>query len=259
MTDTSFALYKSLSQFMMPLGLTLLGLVLSFLLLMKGRKKSGLAILLVSLSWLWLWSTPAWSDFIRGRLESEFKYQPPSGYPDADAIVVLGGGVKGYSGMAFPAIDLNRASDRELFASQLYKAGKSRQIILSGGADPGRYGGTSASGMKIFLINLGIPARNIISDTKSRNTIENMEEVTNLMRKFRGRSILLVTSALHMKRAHWLFSRSGLKVITAPTDFEVIPFPFSPTKFVPDAESLENSSRAAREYIGLFSYWLRFR
>jgi uncharacterized SAM-binding protein YcdF (DUF218 family) len=259
MTDTSFALYKSLSQLMMPLGLTFLGLALTLFLFNLGKKKSGLTLLLVSFLWLWLWSTPAWSDFIRGRLESSYKYQIPSGYPDADAIVVLGGGVKGYSGLVFPAIDLNRASDRELFASQLYKAGKSQQIILSGGALPVRRGGTSASGMKIFLINLGIPARNIISDTKSRNTIENMEEVTKLMQKTRGRSILLVTSALHMKRAHWLFSRSGLKVIPAPTDFEVIPSSFSLAKYIPDAESLENSSRAAREYIGLWGYWLRFR
>lgn len=173
--------------------------------------------------------------------------------------MVLGGGVRGYSGQLFPAIDLNRASDREFFASQLYKEGKSGKIILSGGADPVRYGIASSQGMKIFLINLGIPARNIIAGTKSRNTIENFGEVTTLIKMSGGKSILLVTSALHMKRAHWLFSRSGLKVIPAPTDFEVIPVPLSPARLVPDAEALENSSRAAREYIGLWSYRLRFR
>jgi uncharacterized SAM-binding protein YcdF (DUF218 family) len=259
MSDTVFALYKALSQLLMPLGFSITVFTLAFFLLLRGMKKTGLSLIFLSVTWLWMWSTPAWSDFIRGRLESVFPYQPPSDYPKADAIVVLGGGVSRYSGYVFPSIDLNRASDRELFAAQLYKAGKSAQIILSGGADPVKHGMPEASGMKIFLINLGIPERDIIAGTKSRNTVENLEEVTNLIRKSQGKSILLVTSALHMKRAHWLFARSGLKVIAAPTDYEVIPSAFSLLKFIPDAEALENSSRAAREYVGLWSYKIRFR
>ncbi len=259
MSDTSFILYKAISQFMMPLGLTLTGLMLSFFLFLRGKKRMAMSLLFLSVSWLWLWSTPAWSNFIRSRLETAFPYQPPSAYPNADAIVVLGGGISGYSGHVFPPIDLNRAADRELFAAQLYKAGKSRQIILSGGADPVKQGIPSVSGMKIFLITLGIPERNIIAGATSRNTVENLEEVKNLIGKSPGKSILLVTSALHMKRAYWLFTRSGLKVIPAPTDYEVTPSAFSLLNFVPDAEALENSSRAAREFIGLWGYRLRFR
>jgi uncharacterized SAM-binding protein YcdF (DUF218 family) len=158
-----------------------------------------------------------------------------------------------------PPYDLNRASDREIFAAQLYKAGKAPVIILSGGADPVRQGAISASGMKIFLISLGIPAGKIVADASSRNTVENMEEVVLLLKQLNGKSILLVTSALHMQRAHWLFSRTGLTVITAPTDFEVIPTSFNLSRLVPDAESLENSTRAAREFIGLLYYRIRFR
>lgn len=259
MSETFFSLYKALSMFAMPLGLAISMMIAATILIVRKWQRTGILLLLTALAWLWLWSTPVWSDFIRSRLESEYRYKSPDAYPRADAIVVLGGGVRGYSGQVFPAIDLNRASDRELFASQLFKSGKSRQIILSGGADPVRKGTPSASGMKIFLINLGIPARNIISGTRSRNTIENLEEVTLLVKKMNGRSILLVTSALHMKRAHWLFNRSGLTVIPAPTDFEVIPAAFSPARLVPDAEALENSSRAAREIFGLWFYKIRFR
>ena len=243
----------------MPFGLALCVMLLALILILRNWPRTGIALLGIAIAWLWLWSTPAWSDFIRGRLESEYAYKNPDAYPGADAIVVLGGGVRGYSGHVYPVIDLNRASDRELFASQLFKAGKSRQIILSGGADPVRQGAPAASGMKIFLINLGIPARNITAGTHSRNTIENLEEVTLLVKKIHGKSILLVTSALHMKRAHWLFNRSGLTVIPAPTDFEVIPAAFSPARLVPDAEALENSSRAAREIFGLWYYRIRFR
>ena len=215
-------------------------------------------MLLISLLWLWLWSMPLWSDFIRGQLESKFTYHAANEFPVADAIVVLGGGVRGYAGPALPAIDLNRAADREFFAAQLYKSNKSKVVILSGGADPILRTGATALGMKIFLIDLGIPARAIRIDVLSRNTVENAREVTRMVKLFKGNTILLVTSALHMQRAVWLFSQSGLKVIPAPTDFEVVRIPFSLYRLLPDAEALENSSRAAREIIGLWTYRLGF-
>jgi uncharacterized SAM-binding protein YcdF (DUF218 family) len=204
--------------------------------------------------WLWGWSTPVWSDYIRNSLESAYPYQFPRSYPTADAIVVLGGGVRGYAGPQFPNIDLNRASDRELFAAQLYRAGRARKIILSGGADPIRRTGAQASAMKIFLINLGVPARDIYLGTQSRNTVENRAEVEEIVKKSGGQSILLVTSALHMKRSFWLFSRTTLKVTPAPSDFEVVPAPFTLYRLIPDAEALENSTRAAREILGLWAY-----
>lgn len=208
----------------------------------------------LSILWLWVWSTPVWSDFIRNSLEKAYPYKPPQSYPSADAIVVLGGGIRGYAGPDLPEIDLNRASDRELFASKLYHAGKSGRIILSGGADPIRRTGAQASAMKIFLINLGVPARDICLGTRSRNTVENRDEVEEIIKRSGGRSILLVTSALHMKRSVWLFSRTALQVIPAPSDFEVVPAPFSLYRLIPDAEALENSTRAAREILGLWVY-----
>ena len=259
MSDTVFVLYKAFSQFLMPLGSSLAGLIIALIARKFGYRKIALTFTLLGISWLWLWSTPAWSDFIRGRLESAWLYKKPSSYPMADAIVVLGGGVRSNTGESLPPYDLNRASDRELFAAQLFKSGKAPVIILSGGADPVRQGAISPSGMKTFLINLGIPAGKIIADASSRNTVENMEEVILLLKKTNGKSILLVTSALHMQRAHWLFSRTGLSVIPAPTDFEVIPTSFNLSRLVPDAESLENSTRAARELIGLLYYRIRFR
>ncbi|MEI7982116.1 MAG: YdcF family protein [Bacteroidota bacterium] len=258
MSSIFFLFYKSVSQFFMPLGVALLIFLLSCWFVYRRSKKPAFVLLLFSISWLWLWSTPAWSDLIRGSLESKFSYRPATEYPVADAIVVLGGGVRGYAGPHLPVIDLNRAADRELFASQLFRAGKSKVVILSGGADPLLRTGASAMGMKTFLISLGVPASYIRLDANSRNTIENLQEVTRMVKLFKGKTILLVTSALHMQRACWLFSRSGLIIIPAPADFEVVKAPFSVYRLLPDAEALENSTRAAREIIGLIYYQLTF-
>jgi uncharacterized SAM-binding protein YcdF (DUF218 family) len=257
MHEFGFTFYKTMMQFLMPLGTATVVFLASLFLIVKGkRRKTGIVLLGCSIAWLWLWSMPVWSDFVRSRLESQFSYRPVSMYPTADAIVVLGGGVRGYAGRDVPSLDLNRAADRELLASQLYRAGKSPLIILSGGADPVLRTGNSAVAMKEFLVILGVPASSIAIGTGSRNTLENMQEVRKMMKDINGDSILLVTSAMHMPRAAWLFVRTGLHVIPAPTDFETISVPFKLIRFLPDAEALENSSRAAKELIGLWFYKL---
>lgn len=258
MSGFYFLFYKSVSQVIMPLGLTIVCLLCSGLFFYFGKTKPAIFLFVFSFCWIWFWSTPVWSDFIRGRLESHFNYKSAEKYPVADAIVVLGGGVRGYAGPNLPVIDLNRASDRELFATQLFRAKRSGTIILSGGADPILRTGVSALGMKVFLIELGVPSSAIRLGPNSRNTIENVKEVVAMLKPSEGKTILLVTSALHMQRANWLFSRSGLKVIPAPADFEVVPVPFSFYRLLPDAEALENSSRAYREVIGLWAYHLGF-
>ena len=258
MSGFYFLFYKSVSQVIMPLGITLVCLLCAGLFFYFGKTKPAVFFFVFAFCWIWLWSVPVWSDFMRSRLESEFSYKPAGKYPVADAIVVLGGGVRGYAGPGLPEIDLNRASDRELFASQLYREKKSGTIILSGGADPIIRTGISALGMRLFLMNLGVPSSAIRIGPDSRNTIENVSEVVKMLGSSKGKTILLVTSALHMKRANWLFSRSGLNVIPAPTDFEVVPVPFSLYRLLPDAEALENSSRAFREIIGLWAYRFGF-
>ncbi|MEI7499068.1 MAG: YdcF family protein [Bacteroidota bacterium] len=257
MYGLDFIFYKTFLQFVMPLGVAFIGFLTALIFFFKCKsKRTGFILFMSSIAWLWLWSMPLWSDFIRNRLESQFKYRPVSTYPEADAIVVLGGGIRGYAGSAMPSLDLNGAADRELFAAQLFHAGKSHVVILSGGADPIIRTGISALAMKEFLLILGVPGASIRIGSGSRNTVENMQEVGKMMKEMKGDSILLVTSALHMPRAVWLFARSGLHVIPAPADFESIPVPFRLIRLLPDAEALGNSSRAAKELIGLWSYKL---
>jgi len=256
MSDAWFIAYKAFSLFLMPLGFTLTGWLVAVVLLSRRRRKAALILSVTMLVWLWWWSTPVWSDRIRNALESRFPYLEPSSLPEADAIVVLGGGIRGYAGEGIPELDLNRAADREFYASLIYKAQKGGRIILSGGADPVQRTGVSASAMKLFLINLGVPADSILVGTNSRNTLENRSEVAGIMDSIGGHSIILVTSALHMQRAYWLFSRTALKVYPAPTDMEVVENPFSLYRLIPDAEALENSTRAMRELLGLWAYRL---
>jgi uncharacterized SAM-binding protein YcdF (DUF218 family) len=79
--------------------------------------------------------------------------------------------------------------------------------------------------------------------------------------------ILLVTSAMHMPRSVAIFERQGFEVTPAPADFLATWGEEGRTvesgmvswllKVIPNAERLDFSTRALREYIGIFIYRLR--
>jgi uncharacterized SAM-binding protein YcdF (DUF218 family) len=323
MFGLNYLLYKALALFIMPLGSALIVLITAAVLLLFKKRKTTLVLIICLVAWLWLWSTPVWCNFLCGRLESKFTWKPAAAYPVADAIVSLGGGIRGSTGLAIasqtmtdpivskgngiqgktgpaitsqtmadtkvskgsgaqgnaglavapdtmdylmvskenrvngkpepsmPSFDLGSAADRELFAAQLYHAGKSKKIIVTAGVDPVMGTGVAALAQKEFLEMLKVPPAAILVEGRSLNTIDNAREVKRLLEPVKGKSILLVTSAMHMPRAYWLFARTGLRVIPAPTDFEVVKSPITLMLFLPDAGALDASTRAAREMIGL--------
>ena len=79
--------------------------------------------------------------------------------------------------------------------------------------------------------------------------------------QFHKKKIILVTSAFHMHRAKNIFEKENFHVIPFPVDFrskknyyaEGI---YSPFKFLPNAQSLNDSSFAIREIIGRIYYKL---
>ncbi len=260
MFGLNYFFYKALSLFIMPLGFALVLLIGALLFLLYKRRMVALFLLFFITAWMWLWSTPMWSNFLCGKLESQYPWQPAEAYPVADAIVVLGGGIRGDAGPKLPSLDLNAAADRELFASRLYHAGRSKVIVVSGGVDPISGTGLAGLAMKQFLVMLGVPAEAIRVEGRSKNTVENAIEVMRMMGLMKDKqvisdsgdvkSILLVTSAQHMPRAFSLFARTGLRIIPAPADFEVVTAPFSLNLLLPDAEALGSSSSAWKEFVG---------
>ena len=71
-------------------------------------------------------------------------------------------------------------------------------------------------------------------------------------------SVILVTSAFHMRRARLLFARAGLRVIPYPVDFQVSEGGiFTILDLLPAAESLEQTETALREFYGYLYYILR--
>ena len=109
--------------------------------------------------------------------------------------------------------------------------------------------------VKRFLVDLGIPAKKIITENKSRDTFENAEFTHDICTRKGYERPILVTSAYHLKRATMAFKRIGLKVLPFPAGFRSWPGKtygwqaYLPGNFI-------TASIAVKEYLGLIFFFL---
>ncbi len=229
-----------------PLGTALLLLLLAMG--VRGRLRTLLVVF--AFGWLWIWATPLASDALRATLEDRSGPREVAQIGAADAIVVLGGGMAAAKPPRRPYPDLNSASDRVWHAARLYHAGKAPHILLSGGAWRAE-DAPEAPAMREFLAVLRVPPSAVLLESGSRDTEANAAQSRDLLAARGWRRVILVTSALHMQRARRTFEKTGVAVIPAPTDFEVVDEPFDLLRVLPNTSSLDGSARAFKEWVGL--------
>ncbi|MHA7816762.1 MAG: YdcF family protein [Pseudohaliea sp.] len=231
-----------------PLGTSLaLAAVALLLAAARRRRLAGLAGVL-AFAWLFTWSLAPVSHALRGMLEDDYPYRAPLDAPRAPVAVVLGGGIDPPGTRHGPA-NLNAAADRVLYAAELYHAGRVARLLLSGGASPGLSARSEAAVTRELLLALAVPADAILLEEESRNTRQNAAFTARLLRERGIDRILLVTSALHMRRALARFEAQGLDVIPAATDHEARDR-FTAVDWLPDAEALDGAGRALKEIAG---------
>jgi len=231
-----------------PLGLSLLLGAAGLLLMVLQRRR--LAAVLVGLGWLWLlvWSLPAASAALRMALESDYPIVAVAALPQAPAIVVLGGAIKPPDRRQ-PLPMLGDSSDRVWHAARLYHAGKAPLLLLSGGSDPAVNNLSEARAMQWFLRDLGVPSQALLLEEDSRTTQENAAFSAAILKRRGIDRVLLVTSALHMRRALAHFEAQGIKVVPAATDYET-GLASDGQRWLPDAGALDVSGRSMKEWVG---------
>jgi uncharacterized SAM-binding protein YcdF (DUF218 family) len=206
--------------------------------------------MLLSVGWLYLCSTSLFANYLTGSLERDFVPRAMSVIDRADAIVLLGGGMRGDTHMGTLA-DLNQRADRLVHAVALFKAGKAPVIVLTGGGVDGAR--TEAEQMKDLLGVMGVSGEHLLLEVESRNTHDNAVYTAQLLKARGMNRILLVTSAYHMRRSLALFEAQGLDVIPAPTDFQQLVTPQVLPPWLPAVSNLYQSTDALHEMVG---YWV---
>jgi uncharacterized SAM-binding protein YcdF (DUF218 family) len=154
------------------------------------------------------------------------------------------------------SIDLSDAADRVLHAARLYRAGKAPVVLVTGGAIPWLGSDIPEAGSMVALLEeWGVPGAAIIAEAASRNTYENAVFSKPLLSEYGLRRVLLVTSALHMRRALATFRTAGIDAVPAATDYTVTYRDWRTViDFLPDARALSHTTDAIREYVGYVYY-----
>lgn len=123
----------------------------------------------------------------------------------ADVIVVLAG----------------EKTERVQYGVKLFKDGWARKdrVVMAGGPLVWKY--SWATLMKEQAVSLGIPANVIVLEEKSTTTEEDAKFTKEILLKRGDKSLILVTSPYHSKRASMIFERimgKDIRVINAPVE-----------------------------------------
>lgn len=244
-----FIVSKVLLNLLLPPASLLLLMLTGFILLRRYRNTGRLLIaagfvLLYSLS-----LNPVADRLIRS-LEASYP-RLPDGPVKADAIVVLSGGARDLSWLPAGPEPSESSLERLVGAVQLARKHRLPLVITGGSGEPMPGAVREADAMADAAIRLGFPAENIVIENRSRNTWENAEAVRKLLPE---RTIILVTSAFHMRRSIGMFKKQGFSVLPAPAGYRSQTRHGSFTDYLPQASALATSSTAIAEYLSLSWY-----
>ncbi|MBS1935985.1 MAG: YdcF family protein, partial [Bacteroidetes bacterium] len=141
--------------------------------------------------------------------------------------------------------------------AKLYHQGTIKKIIVSGGSgslDQSRP--KEASFVRDEFIKQGIPASDVFFENQSRNTFENAQNCKKLLDSLNIQgAVVLVTSAMHVRRASLIFKTTKRDIIPYPGNYEEINMKFSWDEYIiPDIETIIHWQKFLKEIVGLLMY-----
>jgi uncharacterized SAM-binding protein YcdF (DUF218 family) len=221
--------------------------------------RAGLQCLLASILLLAICGFSPLGNALMLPLEERFpRWDSARGAPDG--IVVLGGAFDTVVALARGEVSLNEAAERMTSAVELARKYPDARIVFSGGSGQLVYAGSAEAELAARLFeNLGIPARRLITEDRSRDTDENAKFSKAIADPKPGERWLLVTSAHHMPRAIGAFRRVGFEVEAFPVDWRTRGSEDLARPFRAASDGLKRTDTAAHEWIGLLVYWLSGR
>lgn len=172
--------------------------------------------------------------------------------------VVLGGAMR-YFNTETERIVYGTSVDRVIQAVSLYKQGRIKRILISGGSGlllQQQY--KESDLLEEVFVNMGVSANDLIRENRSRNTYENAIFSADLLRKKNiGEKVLVITSSYHMRRTLACFNKAGIACSPFPVDEYSGKFTWALDKIIiPDAENLQAWDVLLHEWAGFLIYYV---
>jgi uncharacterized SAM-binding protein YcdF (DUF218 family) len=237
----------------MPLTLILVFLISGFLVkpVVWKKRLSGIGILM-----LLIFTNNALSTAVINVWEPAFKAIET--LPEYEIGIVLTG-VTNLNKTADDRTFFDKGADRATHAVQLYKEGKLKRTLITGGQGfQPKNNQREAILLANFMVTAGVPREDLIIEEEAKNTRENALFTMRIL-EARGENLdqrfLLITSAFHMKRAEGCFDKVGVQVDTYPVDYYGNDNPFNIRSLIqPSPNSLTLWHKLTKEWIGLLAY-----
>jgi uncharacterized SAM-binding protein YcdF (DUF218 family) len=216
----------------------------------EGRRRAGKVAAVALLLFCW---TPVSMLVVRA---VQGRYTPERPVTEhAGAIVVLAGSVHApFPPLPEPLVGAE-TYERSRYGAWLSREWRLLPVVLSGGSPDGR-ASSYASAMRTVVLAHGVPESQIVLEENSRTTAENAQFTAALLKPRGIHHVVLVTDAVHMRRARKAFEKAGMIVTPAPCSFRHV-YDLEWKDALPSWRAIEWNEKALHEVIGLAWYWLR--
>lgn len=247
---------KIVTQILLPPGCLVLAFVLA-LIVWRPAPRVARAFALLGIVGLYLSSAP----FVAHQLATAIEIYPatsPAALRDRriQAIVILGGGRRGYAPEHGTPTVSEHAIERLRYGALLHRATRI-PLLVTGGVVLG--GGPSEAELMAEVLTRDFYVTVRWQERGARNT-EGNARLTRAMLDAEGiERIALVSHASHLYRAVEMFEDQGFEVLPAPTVFwgDPRPQPTVWTDFLPGTRALVRVRLLLHEFVGRIWYRLR--
>ena len=253
-----FFLSKLLPQLIYPLGL---GLLLQLIAIGGRKRRWGLPLSITSWLVIAVPAMPVMSDALLRQMEDQAAALTPKSIPKADAVLVLGGGIRPAPTKGL-GVEVNEAGDRLLCGVRLWQQGKAPVLITSGARvsfQPNDPIAPEAVLSQQLAQELGVPASAVLLNDQARTTAEEAQRINQVAAEQGWKQLILVTSAFHMPRALASFRhQSDLEIIPVACDYRLDPrhqnqaFSWQELliDLIPNSDSLKQTTQVLKEHLG---------
>lgn len=234
-----------------PSGFVFLLLAGGILLAGFGKRRVGKWVLALGVLFYYLFSLDVTADLMLSPLEAPYRELCLAPTEKIHTVVLLLGGYE---------TDQLRARGFLKLYSQSPLQEKEKLKIFISGMDPFNPDFPEAQKVREFLLDGGIPAREIRLDSHPENT---MQSAAGLREEMGKRPFFLLTSAYHMTRSLFAFRALGMNPVPLPADFKTENSRVDWCNFFkeifPSGRNLWYCDIAVHEYEGLLFYQLRYK
>lgn len=194
-------------------------------------------------------------------LQQNYQVKPNVEWRENNVIILLGAGtikVPQSHEIEPPFFAYGRIAETAIQYQRCYQTKAVCWVIVSGG-DPLRNGETEAAVYKHWLVSLGVPEKMIIAESNSMNTWQNAEFTRRILASDHDFSdfnqknsrMVLVTSALHLRRSERYFNHFGIDAIPMRGDYVTVSL-----SWLPNGYQFTLMDFALHEYLADFRYYV---